>query len=59
MSDRQHISRIRHAMQKLLMARNYSQQAERLVKEAEKELQSAIAAVNRPEPDGDGERKAA
>jgi hypothetical protein len=59
MTDRLHIVRIRRAMKKLLVARNYHQQADRMVKDAEKELQQAIKSVTEPEPTGGGERAAA
>lgn len=59
MSDRLHIQRIRSAMKKLMVARNYHAQVARLVKDAEKELELAVKAASAPAPKGGGEKVAA
>lgn len=46
--DAKHMRRIRQAASDLLMARNYQQQAERMVRRAERELQAAIDAAAPP-----------
>jgi len=48
--------RIRRAMHKLQIARNYQQIANRTVKEAEAELRMAIECAKEPPPSDDGER---
>jgi hypothetical protein len=59
MNDRLHIQRIRNAIKKLAVARNYHAQVARLVKEAERELESAVKAASAPTPTNGGEKAAA